>query len=370
MMDSRLFRLSVILGVTLLTELWPLGLRAEGGTTVDRALCTVPSPSSDIPSSRAKRNAQKLLGKARSAYERSDFLAAVTALRDSYAEDPSVAVLYNIAQTCREAGHDEEALSLYTRVLSGQPDETAKAESERHIAALKIRIAETSAQTAAERVQARDFGKAADLWQKAYSLHANSEYLRKLAETQLAAGQRDAALASYTKFLQVDPSNPAADTVKREIDKINAQQEDARAQKHMDAGEMGQAFAAWSAAVKLDPQPLFYFRMADAARRGSLRKEAITSYEQFLKTAPPQEMQELRQQAETYLTELRSGRTDTSTTQERLAKANEKVPVYKKWWLWTTVGAVVVIGVATGVTLAVLGRDPDRMGLPTSQPFQ
>lgn len=158
--------------------------------------------------------------------------------------------------------------------------------------------------------------------------------------------------------------------MKREIDKINAQQEDARAQKHMDAGEMGQAFAAWSAAVKLDPQPLFYFRMADAARRGSLRKEAITSYEQFLKTAPPQEMQELRQQAETYLTELRSGRTDTSTTQERLAKANEKVPVYKKWWLWTTVGAVVVIGVATGVTLAVLGRDPDRMGLPTSQPFQ
>lgn len=369
-MDACLFRQSVILGVTLLTALWPLGLRADGAATIDRALCSVPNPSSDAPSSKAKRNAQKLLGKARSAYEKSDFLSAVTALRDSYAEDPSVAVLYNIAQTCREAGHDEEALSLYSRVLSGQADEAAKTESERHVAALKIRIAEASAHTAAERVQARDFGKAAELWQKAYAFHANSEYLRRLAEAQLAAEHRDEALASYTKFLQVDPSNSAAETVKHEIDKLNAQQEDARAQKHLDAGEMGQAFAAWSAAAKLDPRPLYYFRMAEAARRGSLRKEAISSYEQFLKIAPPQEMQELRQQAETYLTELRAGRTDTTTTQERLAKANEKVPVYKKWWLWTTVGAVVVIGVATGVTLAVLGRDPDRMGLPTSQPFQ
>jgi hypothetical protein len=32
-------------------------------------------------------------------------------------------------------------------------------------------------------------------------------------------------------------------------------------------------------------------------------------------------------------------------------------PVYKKWWLWTTVGIVVAAGVATGVVLGMRDKD-------------
>ena len=41
------------------------------------------------------------------------------------------------------------------------------------------------------------------------------------------------------------------------------------------------------------------------------------------------------------------------------AASDRPTPVYKKWWLWTIVGGVVVAGVVVGVTVAVLNSGDD-----------
>jgi hypothetical protein len=50
--------------------------------------------------------------------------------------------------------------------------------------------------------------------------------------------------------------------------------------------------------------------------------------------------------------------TEPATTTAATTNDRATTPVYKKWWLWTLVGGVVVAGVVVGVTVGVLaGRD-------------
>jgi hypothetical protein len=45
----------------------------------------------------------------------------------------------------------------------------------------------------------------------------------------------------------------------------------------------------------------------------------------------------------------------TSNTLVATAPPPRKTPVYKKWWLWTAVGGVVVVGVAVGLGVGLSG---------------
>ena len=51
------------------------------------------------------------------------------------------------------------------------------------------------------------------------------------------------------------------------------------------------------------------------------------------------------------------------------APPTRKTPIYKKWWLWTTIG-VVVVGAGLGLGLGLgLPRAPDTHFGPTSVSF-
>jgi hypothetical protein len=49
------------------------------------------------------------------------------------------------------------------------------------------------------------------------------------------------------------------------------------------------------------------------------------------------------------------------------ASPEKKVPVYKRWWLWTTVGAVVVAGVGIGLGVGLSQSAPGAPMAATSE---
>jgi hypothetical protein len=49
---------------------------------------------------------------------------------------------------------------------------------------------------------------------------------------------------------------------------------------------------------------------------------------------------------------------------KEVVEVEKKVPVYKRWWLWTLVGAVVVAGAVTG---GVLGSQQPPVDGPFAQ---
>jgi hypothetical protein len=53
---------------------------------------------------------------------------------------------------------------------------------------------------------------------------------------------------------------------------------------------------------------------------------------------------------------------DASQERRPDAPAPLRTPVYKKWWLWTTIGIVVAAGVATGLVLGLRGADDAAPG--------
>lgn len=55
-----------------------------------------------------------------------------------------------------------------------------------------------------------------------------------------------------------------------------------------------------------------------------------------------------------------------TTTQKPAASADKPTPLYKKWWLWTIVGGVVVVGVAVGVGAGVAASSSSAVSAPAS----
>lgn len=104
-----------------------------------------------------------------------------------------------------------------------------------------------------------------------------------------------------------------------------------------------EAIAAFQAGFLLDPRPELLFNIAQAERKAHRKAQAVEYYQRYLDLRPAAPD---RAQVERSIAELRA--------------PPPPAPIYRRWWLWTTVVGVLVAAaaVALGVALGV-SRYPD-----------
>lgn len=148
-----------------------------------------------------------------------------------------------------------------------------------------------------------------------------------------------------------------------------------RAQVHYRVGDLKQAADEFKESYELYPAPETLYNMAQTHRLLKNYDKAIFLYRQFLNEAKPNEadakqvkerIAEMQKSLETQ-THADSAPPPAATPATANApviapiavqstqganRSDQREPVYKKWWLWTSVG-VVVVAVGLGVGLGI-----------------
>lgn len=152
--------------------------------------------------------------------------------------------------------------------------------------------------------------------------------------------------------------------------------------KHYD-----EALKEWEAGYALAAKPLFIVNMAHAERRrGELRK-ALALYRRYLLVDPDTKLRGevegvIKELEEAIAAEDAAAPPPTGTppavpppapappvvaapepvvvAAPAPAATDEPTPVYKSWWFWSVIGAVVVAGVVTGVVLSSGGTQDQK----------
>lgn len=155
-----------------------------------------------------------------------------------------------------------------------------------------------------------------------------------------------------------------------------------RAAEHFRAGQRLYNLSEWDAALQefrgaylLKPDPSFLFNIGQCQRQLSQFEAAENSYRAFLRESPDlsatlrEQVNKLIGQMEQAVKEKRMHEpptgiaqpTETPTVEPSVSAPSpapaavvvSRSPIYKRWWLWTAVGAAAVaLGVGLGVGLA------------------
>ncbi len=144
--------------------------------------------------------------------------------------------------------------------------------------------------------------------------------------------------------------------------------------KAFNVGDFAEAVDKFKAAYKLSEKPALLYNLAFAHDKAGQRKEAIFFYERYLAedSSAPEERQgevnarikALKKEQATAATAKKVIKKAAKPAPVKAAPKTVKTPLYKKWWLWTIVGVVVVGGVATGV---VLGTRDKHTNVPPTE---
>ena len=165
--------------------------------------------------------------------------------------------------------------------------------------------------------------------------------------------------------------------------------------RHFDLSEFDEALADFKVAYRNKPDPVFLYNIGQCHRKLGHTEEAINFYQAYLRRAPDAKN---REEVERRIAELQSLRGAESAAiakpnggeprasllspeaQRKAAAetASSPVPsgavefgaqdqsssttgsaVYKQWWFWTAIGAVIA-GTAT-VAIIMAGRDPTKV---------
>lgn len=139
------------------------------------------------------------------------------------------------------------------------------------------------------------------------------------------------------------------------------------------SGQSQAALEQYLLAYKRQPVPRLLYSIARLQHRLGQSREALSSYQRFLATAPPSDA-ELRGKALEYKAQLEHDSAAAalpagsdaaatpaiaaqSTTAAVTAAPTPRQPIYKKWWLWTIVG-VAAAGAITATVIATYPREP------------
>jgi tetratricopeptide (TPR) repeat protein len=149
--------------------------------------------------------------------------------------------------------------------------------------------------------------------------------------------------------------------------------------KHFNLAEYDAALNDFKDGYRHKDDPVFLYNIAQCYRLLNKNQEAITFYKSYLNNAPdaPNRSEVLNKISELEQAIAAQEKARTIPPQETIGPgeappasppsaspvatttpadaalsrqpAPAKTPVYKKWWLWTAVGAVVVVGVGIGL---------------------
>jgi tetratricopeptide (TPR) repeat protein len=165
-----------------------------------------------------------------------------------------------------------------------------------------------------------------------------------------------------------------------------------RAQQHYKLAEYVEALDAFKEAYRLIEDPSLLFNIAQCYRQLNKKEEALRFYrtylhdagkagidhgteqivasleqaikeEQAARNAQPQAT--LEQPPPPVLTPAPNEAPATAVLVTPAVRTADKPPVYRRWWLWTTVAAVVVVGVGVGLGVG-LTRTPAAPSVSTS----
>lgn len=153
----------------------------------------------------------------------------------------------------------------------------------------------------------------------------------------------------------------------------------AEAREHSQAGRFEEAKRAYLQAYQRRADPRLLYNLARVMHKAGRSYEAATYYKSYI-DAGAEGSKEQQQKAQQYLDQAKAEAAaaekpaglEFSTTQPDAPsspkEAPKKTPLYRKWWLWTAVGAAVA-GIAIGVGLGVASRRPDSTGAIEARPF-
>lgn len=167
-----------------------------------------------------------------------------------------------------------------------------------------------------------------------------------------------------------------------------------QASKHSQAGRYGEARRLYEAAYALRPDPLLLYNLGRVQHKAGRPADAAGYYERYL-AAGAEGSETNRRKTELLLEQARKEAGIAAPTTQAVSPSTavqspasqptvstgstgiepsaasgteQPKPLYKKWWLWTAVGAAAVgIGVGLGVGLAA--RRPDLSGAVEVMPF-
>lgn len=321
-----------------------------------RELCQRPQRREGTPDKNAQKLARTALLQAKVAYDANNYTEAARALRMALEAVPQVETLFNLAQACREGGAEQEALALYEHVLRAEPEDNIANEAKQHTATLRVNVAKSLDQQGAHKLVDRQFDAALESFQEAAQLDPRPLYFFHVAEAQRLRGKREDATRAYERYLNMNGA--ASDEHQQEavahLSRLRADEEVRRAEEHTRANEHAQAMATWQAAYRQDPKPLYTFRIAESAQKAGVYAEAIASYQRFLRDTQPTE----------YLVERERATTNIPRMQRE--ERERRVPIHKRWWLWTALGGVAAAAVIGGVAGGTLAAQSNNLlpGIP------
>ena len=137
-----------------------------------------------------------------------------------------------------------------------------------------------------------------------------------------------------------------------------------------DLGKFRDAAREYEEAYKYKPDPALLFNIGQAYRAAGDSEAALTAYKSYLRKVPEAPN---RHEVETHIERLQRlvdeqhkappspppAQVEPPTPQPQpqpqlvaTAAPAEKQPVYKKWWLWTAVGGVLVAGGVIAIAVA------------------
>lgn len=321
-----------------------------------RELCQRPQRREGTPDKGAQKVARAALLQAKVAYDASNYAEAARALRTALDAVPQVETLFNLAQACREGGAEKEALALYEHVLRAEPEDNIANEAKQHSAALRVSVARSLDQEGAHKLVDRQLDAALEAFREAAQLDVRPLYVFHVAEAQRLRGKREEAARAYERYLNMNGA--ANDEHQQEavahLSRLRADDEVRRAEEHTRASEHAQAMAAWQAAYRHDSRPLYTFRIAESAQKAGVYAEAVASYQRFLRDTQPTE----------YIAERAHATTNIPRMQRE--ERERRVPIHKRWWLWTALGGVAALAVIGGVTGGTLAAQSNSVlpGIP------
>jgi tetratricopeptide (TPR) repeat protein len=256
-----------------------------------------------------------------------------------------------------------------TRSRAQQPARKASPEELRRQKARKLFV------EGRKQFSLRKFKTALGLFTRAYAVMPLPGFLYNIAQCHRFLGDCKKANYFYRGYMRDNPGAPNTDVVKKLVARCEAalKEKDLKrrrsaklfeeARKHHRLGEFKRALDLYAQAYKAAPLPGYLFSMAECHHKLGNFARAVHFYKGYLRDNPgtPKtklverliaECERRAKDAEKRKALARKalnpdlGRTPTGA---RIPHGRKRIPIYKRWWLWTAVG-VAAAAVAVGLT--------------------
>jgi tetratricopeptide (TPR) repeat protein len=153
--------------------------------------------------------------------------------------------------------------------------------------------------------------------------------------------------------------------------KLDARRHFESGMAHFNLQEYAFAISEFEDAYRLQPDPAFLYNLGQAHRLAGHDERALYFYRTYLRAAPEADN---RAEVESRISDLeprvaaspstggsvagRPGEHDRKLALSVAPAPSERArPVYKKWWFWTTLAGVAVVGAAVATTVALVPKD-------------